>query len=128
MFIRTRALTLVSALCVLASASAHAAGEFEAAWRQQFFSGYLKSLKEAGGDEPGLTQRADEKADCYVRHVMQDFTPEEVARLDTWATGGKSPGKDVVARLIKRSTEVVANHLCSTEPNEPVNDAVGNDG
>ena len=63
-----------------------------------------------------------------MRHVLQEFTPDEVARLDTWAASGKSPGKDVVARLVKRSTEVVANHLCSPETNEPINDAVGIDG
>jgi hypothetical protein len=36
----------VSVLCVLASASAHAASEFEAAWRQRLVDGYLQSLKE----------------------------------------------------------------------------------
>jgi hypothetical protein len=49
---------------VLASASAHAAGEFEAGWRAQFIEGYLKARKEAG-DQSDLPQRANETADCY---------------------------------------------------------------
>jgi hypothetical protein len=128
MFMRRAMLTVVSALCVLASASAHAAGEFEVAWRQRFYDGYLKSLNEVLGDQPDNAQRAGKAADCQMHYVMQEFTSDEVALLDVWASGGKSPGKEVVARLIKRSTEVVANSVCSSETNEPANDAVGTDG
>jgi hypothetical protein len=121
-------LVLVWALCAPA-ASAYAAGEFEAAWRQRFIEGYLKSLKEAGGDVPDLVQRADAIGACYVRHVMQEFAPDEVARLDSWATGGASPGKDVVDRLVRRSTEVVFDDLCEAEKTkDPANGAAGNDG
>lgn len=81
MITRLGKLALVSALCVLASASAHAAGEFEAGWRAQFIEGYLKARKEAG-DQSGLPQRANETADCNMQHVMQDFTLDEVARRE----------------------------------------------
>jgi hypothetical protein len=129
MFMRSGKLVLVSALCVLASASAHAAGEFEAAWRAKFVEGYVKSFKEVAGDQPDLARRADEVADCYVRYVMQEFTPDEVVRLDSWATGGKSPGKDVVNRLARRSIETAVSNVCQPEKtNDPVSGAAGNQG
>ena len=114
MFDRSRKLAMIGAICALVSESAQAAGEFEAAWREKFIEGYLQSLKEVAGDQPGHAQRADEAADCYMRYVMQEFTPDEVARLDVWATGGKSPGKDVEKRLVRRAMETVSNDVCQT--------------
>jgi hypothetical protein len=106
MIIRRGMLALVSALCVVASASAYAAGEFEAAWRKTYLATYRMWLNDVAGEEPSLSSHmlGEEILDCYTVYVMQEFSPDEIVGLNTWAAGGPSPGKDIEARLINRAT------------------------
>jgi hypothetical protein len=106
MMTRLTKLALVGALCVLASASAHAAGEFEAGWRKAYLASYRMWLNDVAGEEPNLSSQmlGEEIVDCYTAYVMQEFSPDEIVRLNAWAAGGPYPGKDIEARLIKRST------------------------
>jgi hypothetical protein len=86
---RTEVLALVSALCMLASPSAHAAGEFEAKFRQIYIDAYVENLKNYGfGAREGV---AEALADCHLKYVLRVFTSDEIAQLDAWAAGGERP-------------------------------------
>jgi len=91
MFNRSAMLTVASALCVLASASAHAAGEFEARYRKIFVDAYVEYLKNQGYIP--RSSYVEKVADCHMNYVLRGFTAGEIAQLDAWAAGGKSPGK-----------------------------------
>jgi hypothetical protein len=98
-------LALMSALCVLASASAYAAGEFEAKLKKIYIDAYVENLKNYG-----FTARegvAETLADCHLRYVLRVFTPDEVAQLDAWAAGGKLPSEltEVAGNRMTEATE-----------------------
>jgi hypothetical protein len=91
MFNRSAMLVLFSVLCVLASASAHAAGEFEAKYRKIFVDAFVEDLKNQGYNPREAYVK--KVADCHMNYVLRGFTDDEIAQLDAWAAGGKSPGK-----------------------------------
>jgi hypothetical protein len=66
-------LALVGALSVLASASAQAAGEFEASWRKVYLATYRMWLNDVAGEEPSLSSQmlGEEIVDCYAAYVVQ---------------------------------------------------------
>lgn len=105
---------LIGALCMLASAGAHAAGEFEARLRKEYADSFKRAFITAGGDEQEASQRADVAAECFMRSVMQEFRFDEVARLDAWATDGAPPGKDIEHRLHRRMMDTVLKDACNS--------------
>jgi hypothetical protein len=109
MFMRRGMLALVIVLCVLASASAHAAGEFEAAMKQAFLDGYNIARKEAG--HTALSPEEAERAtDCVITNVVRGLSVEDRKRLDAWATGGPAPDVE----LMMRSYELVSKAAFSS--------------
>ena len=105
MVTRRGMLALVSALCVLASASAHAAGEFVAKYRKIYMHAYVEYLMNHGYNP--LEGEAENAADCHMKYVLRGFTADEVAQLDAWAAGGRSPGElaDAAVKRLGETTD-----------------------
>lgn len=88
MFRRRGMLALVSALCMLASASAHAAGEFEAAMKTMLIDTLRDTYGEAGFPDVAAEQSAETAAGCVTSYVIDGFSSEELRELDAASSGG----------------------------------------
>jgi hypothetical protein len=99
MFMRRAMLSVVSALCVLASASAHAAGEFEARIRTMMMERARKS-EVWNAAIPQTT--SDRLWTCLASAVVGGLSPQEVGELDASAMGGPDPNPALEDKVLNR--------------------------
>jgi hypothetical protein len=108
MFMRRAMLTVVGALCVMASSAFADPGAYELAMKKAVYEGYLKGMRKQGADATSYEKVADAIATCIASHSVEGFTPAELDQLNDWATGGPTPSADLTARsrekLLDRAT------------------------
>jgi hypothetical protein len=98
-----RLLQSVGTLCVLASASAHAAGEFEAATKAVLVGMARDSYGDEGFPDARTEQSAGAAADCITSYVVDGFSPHELRNLDavsSWSSLSKSMRTRILERLL----------------------------
>jgi hypothetical protein len=92
-------LALVSALCLLASASAYAAGEFEARIRTMMMERAKKSEVWNAAIPQGISDRL---WTCLAAAVVGGLSTQEVGELDAAATGGPDPNLALADKALGR--------------------------
>jgi hypothetical protein len=96
-------------------APAFAAGEFEAALREEFVRGYLSKAEELTNETPSRPQ-VEARAKCFTNYVLEVFSPEERAALDVATRDKGTIAKPLTSKLLKRYLEVAAIGVPCSEP------------
>jgi hypothetical protein len=99
MFSRSRKLVLVSALGMLASASAHAAGEFEARIRTMMMERAAKSEIWNAAIPLSISDRL---WTCMASALVGGLSTQEAGELDAAATGGPDPNPALADKALGR--------------------------
>ncbi len=105
-------LALVSALYLLASAPAHAAGEFEAATKAALIKMLRETYGEGGFPDTAAEQSANAAAGWVTSYVLDGFSPEELRELDAASSGGPPASEPVGTRMWQRLLDPKVMRSC----------------
>jgi hypothetical protein len=107
---------LVCALCGLVSASAHAAGEFEAAMKAALVSVLSDRYDDEGFPDAAAERSAKVAADCLTSYVMDGFSPEELRELDAATSECGILSKPIRKRVFERMLDPETMRSCGFAP------------
>jgi hypothetical protein len=116
MFNRSAMLALFSALSLLASALAHAAGEFEPTTQAALVTVLSDTYGDEGFPDAAAEQSAHVAAECVTSYVIDGFSPELLRELDAASSDWQSLSKPVRKRVFERMLDAEAMRSCGFMP------------
>jgi hypothetical protein len=116
MFMRRAMLTVVSALCALASASAKADGEFQAATKAALIAVLSDTYGDDGFPDAVTARSANVAAGCVTSYVIGGFAREELRELDAASSDWQSLSKPLRKRVFERMPDAETMRSCGFTP------------